>query len=219
MTPDGPLNILNTHLQAWNTAEAIRVRKGQIYELLKFKNENIDRGENQVICGDFNFDLYTQKDHITWIEKILKSHVVPLDNESGKFSSDPHTNQLVGNDCSSYYKTEHYPNGCYDIYEDTLSCPCCPQELLDLFFINDAEVLSCQVLTEFRTSKNFLAKLNFTTERYLTDLSDHYPVLVNLKFQNFPNISSPQPDNQSYSGTILLLLVVIVLAVSYGFHR
>jgi endonuclease/exonuclease/phosphatase family metal-dependent hydrolase len=217
ITPDGPVNVINTHLQAWNTKEAVSIRKKQVLELKSFIRGNVGAVEHSVVCGDFNFDLYTQQQQIIWIENQLGAKVVHLNSESAKFSSDPHRNQLVGNDSSSQYKTEFYPNGCYNIYENTLSCPCCPQELLDLFFIYSAEVVSCHVLSDVRSTESFLAKLNFSTERYLVDLSDHYPVLLSLKFdQILPAVPRPTTTKNKHKSTWLLLVVVIILLLSYG---
>jgi hypothetical protein len=71
------------------------------------------------------------------------------------------------------------------------------------------------VLTDFRASTPFLASLNFTTERFLVDLSDHYPVLASVHFNN----TAPLRASDRYwkpprnLGQITIFAMVVLLCI------
>jgi endonuclease/exonuclease/phosphatase family metal-dependent hydrolase len=223
-TPEGAVDVLNTHLQAWDNPTSREIRKTQITEIREFITElRLPADRPLVLCGDFNFDFYTSPDEIAWIEEFLGcTLVVPPDVV---FSSDPKTNQLVGNDSSSEYRSSFYPNGCYAEYQETLTCPCCPRELLDLVFVAKCGSAQVRVLNDFRARAPFLASLNFTTERFLVDLSDHYPVLANVHFTGVTPLRASdrywRPPRRLGQCTIFLVIVLIcILGLSWwGLRR
>jgi endonuclease/exonuclease/phosphatase family metal-dependent hydrolase len=226
-TPEGAVDVLNTHLQAWDSELARRIRKSQVTEIRNFvRSLDLPVHRPLVVCGDFNFDFYSSPKEIRWIEEFLScSLLVPPEPV---FSSDPLTNQLVGNDSSGEYVSSYYPDGCYPEYQATLSCPCCPRELLDLVFVGAKTRYArtaVKVLTDFRSPTTFVAKLNFTTERFLTDLSDHYPVMAQVTFTRKVGVGHQVEQDQrgwirrpwvlvTVLSSVLLLVLLLVLTLT-----
>ena len=119
------------------------------------------------------------------------------------FSSDPETNTLVGNDMIETYRMQHYPEGCYEKYMETMRCPCCPQEMLDHVFLakDHAQPLqeggaSCPPsawVVGLKAKDFFVMNYNVTTKRETRDLSDHYPVVASMSFEVPLKNQTPNP--------------------------
>ena len=153
---------------------------------------------------------------------------LPLAPSSHPFSSDPNTNSLVGNDDAAMYSTRLYPHGCYGTYLDTLSCPCCPQELLDYIGYSELHLRPatwhCAVV--LIKTEPFVMKLNMTTERQMTDLSDHYPLIASMAWASSsldmglpPGlVPGSHPVSVSLAVLLLFLLVAVVVVVRWDTH-
>ncbi|KAI9911483.1 hypothetical protein PsorP6_009249 [Peronosclerospora sorghi] len=103
--------------------------------------------EPLILAGDFNVDNQTFRDEVTNLELTLKAHE-PHRIRNQRYTSDPHTNVLVGRDgaaddnkCESKYEDSWGPHkaGVYTPSEKTRTtcskqdggdnkcyCPCCP---------------------------------------------------------------------------------------------
>jgi endonuclease/exonuclease/phosphatase family metal-dependent hydrolase len=178
--------VLGSHFQAWDTppAKEIRAKQAQQCRML-IDSMGIDKSEPVIITGDFNVDIYTRPKEIQNLMKIMEAKTLPFEPGSYEFSCDPATNHLVGNDEDSMYATESFPRGCYQEYLEKNSCPCCPQQWLDYFSLskNHGQALSGTMFVELLKSKSpFKMKFNATTDRTSRDLSDHYPVIAEFRF-------------------------------------
>lgn len=179
-------NIFGTHLQAWDTPVAKVIRKSQANQCLEFINSFcIPHDEAVIVVGDLNIDFYTRNKEIQDLSKLLHVDILKHNKNSYKFSSDPKTNKLVGNDDANMYKTTMFPTGCYNEYMKHMYCICCPQELLDYICIskNHIRPLRTNVFSyQLKAEKKFVMNFNITTERVVDELSDHYPIIAQLAF-------------------------------------
>ena len=179
-------NILCTHLQAWDTPVAKQIRKEQILDCQKvLESIGIPLDEPVIIAGDFNIDFYTRQTEIDILTDILRMTICDKKAGSPDFTSDPSINQLMGNDEDSKYATDFYPKGCYAEYVRTMRCPCCPQEWLDYIGFSNvhlAPATSVMYAYVLKADTPFLAHINITTERNISDLSDHFPVIGKFIF-------------------------------------
>ena len=181
------VNVVHTHLQAWNTPDGRRTRAQQALQIRAFIDAlNLRPDEPLVFMGDLNTDLYTQSQLLASLLHTLGLEWPELTTRSPKFSSDPATNQLMGNDETSMYASTAWPGGCYHEYVRTLSCPCCPRELLDFVVAGKrgaSPVSSHMRVIPLKAARPFRGRLNFRTTKELRDLSDHYPVLGQFTFR------------------------------------
>lgn len=103
-------NVFATHMQAWSTAEGRADRVRQAQQMRQFIDAmNIPHHEPLIFAGDFNVDNHTYGDEVAHLVELLKAHE-PRQVGKQLFTSDPHTNVLVGRDgaavsnkCSSQY--------------------------------------------------------------------------------------------------------------------
>ncbi|KAI9909643.1 hypothetical protein PsorP6_014623 [Peronosclerospora sorghi] len=132
-------NVFATHLQMRKFIDAV----------------GIPAHEPLILAGDFNVDNQTFRDEVTNLELTLKAHE-PLRIGNQRYTSDPHTNVLVGRDgaagdnkCKAQYESNWGPLqvGVAGVYTPSLNtrttcskqdggdnkcyCPCCPFEWLD----------------------------------------------------------------------------------------
>jgi endonuclease/exonuclease/phosphatase family metal-dependent hydrolase len=187
------VSVVATHFQAWATQTGAAVRREQAEECRSFIDSlGLQPSEAVLFAGDLNTDYYTQQPELAQISKALGVQLLSLDADSHPFTSDPNTNAMVGNDDAEMYSTRLYPSGCYEAYMQTLRCPCCPQELLDYmgFSLCHQHPVSthCQVVM-LKTPQPIGIKLNVTTERMVSDLSDHYPLVGTFQWSS-PSVHS-----------------------------
>ena len=175
------INVFSTHFQAWDTAKAREIRRQQAAQCLKFiQSLHIPSDEALVFSGDFNIDFYTNTTEILTLMSSMGLEMVKRAEDSHPFTSDPRTNAMMGNDETTMYATEKYPHGCYEEYLQTLSCPCCPCEWLDYIAYSTEHLKPKRAEVRvylMKTPVPFTMKLNITTERQISDLSDHYPLI------------------------------------------
>lgn len=218
------VNVFATHLQAWSTRDGTRIRRAQTEQCAAFMASlDLHPSEAVLFAGDLNVDYYTQPVEVERMSRQLGVAFLPLSASSHLFSSDPNTNSMVGNDDAAMYSTRLYPHGCYGTYLETLTCPCCPQELLDYIGYSELHLRpatwQCAVVS--LKVEPFVMKLNMTTERQMTDLSDHYPVIANLAWSS-PSIDRGLPPglvpgsrsgHGSVSLAVLLMFLLLVVVI------
>lgn len=192
------VNILGTHLQAWDNPRSRRVREVQATEIRELiDSASIPKDEPVVVLGDFNIDLNTNRTEIDMLRSTLYMSILDHGGVGvDGFSSDPKTNQLVGNDDGTMYKTTQYPHGCYADYMDSLHCPCCPREWLDFVGFSRGHlnpIKSAMHIHPLKSTDVFKMQFNLKEARYTTELSDHYPVLATLFFEDTPFADRPAP--------------------------
>jgi len=179
-------NILGTHFQAWDTpgARIIRLQQAQqCYDLID--SINIPSDEPVILAGDLNIDFYSRRSEVSVLCDRLKIRLLERQKNSHEFTSDPSTNQLMGNDEDIMYATDVYPDGCYKEYMETMFCPCCPREWLDYIGYSHEHLIpdwSEMYVGLLKTDTSFLANVNITSKRQLVDLSDHYPLIGLFRF-------------------------------------
>jgi endonuclease/exonuclease/phosphatase family metal-dependent hydrolase len=175
------VNIFGTHFQAWDTPKGRLIRTQQAQHCKKFISSlNIPFDEPVVMLGDFNIDLYTKRLQIQQLLDIVELDLCKIVEKSHLFTSDPKTNSLMGNDETIMYATDLYPKGCYEDYINSLRCPCCPQEWLDYITYSNKHLKPKHAEMKVEVLKSalpFTTKMNITTEREISDLSDHYPLV------------------------------------------
>lgn len=184
-TPSGSVfNVFATHLQAWANPESFTVRQKQCKALRQFiVSQHLRADEAVIIVGDLNTDQHTHGYELAKLLAILRAKNLMEDTDEETYSSDPTTNALVGNDDALAYANDRYPTGCYSDYLDSMSCPCCPRELLDYVCVSRQHRLPsswrCRVVP-IKARTPFQMNVNLTTRRTIEDLSDHYPVVAEL---------------------------------------
>jgi len=208
--------IIATHLQAFDLHHLIRNK--QIEQLKKYL-KSIDH-KRLILIGDLNIDFYKNYKDLKNLESDDFQFVEP-DLKKQKYSSDPTTNSLVGNDDPSKYISKEYPKGCYENYIKTLKCECCPQELLDHCFISKNDFLTAKALiVKLKTKTPFKIKFNLTDEeKEINDISDHYPLLVSLEtkeeeFLKQDLIHLEQKKEVSFGIFYLILFGVFVIILA-----
>jgi endonuclease/exonuclease/phosphatase family metal-dependent hydrolase len=228
------------HTQAWSTPRACEVRQQQFHEVRTFMNSlSLPDDARVVVMGDFNIDRYSARDEWCLTQKHLHVRAMPIHPRSHPFSSDPSTNQLMGIDDDVAYSSDAYPGGCYELYQRTLRCPCCPQEWLDYVTVSDDHAAvnrkrSWMRVVPIKAAEPFMAQLTVSMRRSIRDLSDHYPVVARLVFggasvddnerewdEVTPWLPPPIPDHSTSpvlfilacSITALILLTVLVLVL------
>ncbi|KAL3665139.1 hypothetical protein V7S43_009771 [Phytophthora oleae] len=118
-TVDGTSKIFNvfaTHMQAWSTPEGRSDRIQQANQMRQFVDAmGIPHHEPLIFAGDFNVDNHTFGDEVAHLVELLDAREPRQIGKQG-FTSDPHTNVLVGRDgaavsskCSAQYVTNWGP--------------------------------------------------------------------------------------------------------------
>ena len=219
---DNVVNVFSTHFQAWDTQKAHEIRRQQAQQCTDFiQSLHLPEDEAVVFSGDCNIDFYNNTTEITSLMGSMGLVLVKHDEKTHPFTSDPKTNKMMGNDETSMYATDLYPDGCYEEYIDTMSCPCCPREWLDYIAYSSQHLkpkYSMAKVYMMKTPTAFKMKLNVTTEREINDLSDHYPLIGTFTW------SQPTPfkrrrikcDMVKSSNTwwVLVVLGVIIIGIT-----
>lgn len=230
---DNVVNIFGTHFQAWNTQRAYHIRRQQSQQCSDFiQSLNIPEDEPLIFAGDLNTDYYTRHSEVYEMLATLNMKFTKTCEDSHLFTSDPKTNNMVGNDDTMMYATDIFPNGCYHEYINTLSCPCCPRELLDYILFSSMHLQpitsECKVRV-LKTKNPITINLNLTTKRSIHDLSDHYPLIGRLSynqpapFKNRKITTTMEPySNKSWVAlavlTVLLTSLIIVI-ITFFLHK
>ena len=208
-------NVVGTHFQAWDSPEAKQIRQEQAHTCFKFiESLNIPPDEPVIFAGDLNIDLYTRGREIEKLANKIGIELFQFKQGSHEFSSDPSLNQLVGNDEDMMYATDKHPRGCYDELMTNMRCPCCPREWLDYiaFSTNHLRPIFAEMhVVKLKSKRPFLMKFNASTERTTSDLSDHFPVVGRLKFDQETNFHNRVLTSTFTNSCSSLLPVVVML--------
>lgn len=229
--PNGnAVSVVATHFQAWATQTGATVRREQAEECKSFIDSlGLQPSEAVLFAGDLNTDYYTQQPELAQISETLGVQLLSLDADSHPFTSDPNTNAMVGNDDAEMYSTRLYPTGCYEAYMQTLRCPCCPQELLDYlgFSRHHQHPVStrCHVVV-LKTPEPIGIKLNVTTDRMVSDLSDHYPLVGTFQWsspsvhhRDSESVCAPPAMSVVWPVGIVLFVLFVLVLVWFVFRR
>jgi endonuclease/exonuclease/phosphatase family metal-dependent hydrolase len=185
-TPAGFVHTFNSHTNAWCSPKAVLARESQAQQIGAFiKSMDIPTCEPVFFGGDLNFDIY---EHGTVAEHIsdLVGGIIFHKPKEVAFSSDPLLNVLVGTDDASEYRTRSRRNGCYEEFMQHNICLCCPRQLLDLIGTmsqhHQPSNLEFSVIpVKARTA--FPVHMNLTRIKLITDVSDHFPVLLRMTLE------------------------------------
>lgn len=219
-------NVIGTHLQAWPSTASHVVRMRQADQAAKFIAAlNIPQDEPLIFAGDLNSDMYHDRENLRHLMYVLKMDLPALHPDSHPFTVDPQTNALVGNDDPAEYHTDEYPNGCADEYYKTLSCPCCPAQMIDYVFYSSAHLKPTESWMRVVKAKvePFQCQMNIGLTATITDISDHYPVIGYFKFEHPARSTaakallaiSPIPQNTNTTNTTVVSIVICVLGILF----
>ena len=200
-------NVVGTHLQAWD--ECATVRADQLQQCRRLVAQlNLPRHEPVVFAGDFNEPV-----------SVDGFRTIDLADDSEQFSFDPDHNTMVGNDSPSMYVTADHPRGCYSDYKSTWKCVCCPQQLLDYvhYATDHAVPTTASARVVHLKSAPFVASYSAFASRAYTDLSDHFPVVAHLQFDDLRDAEGYVPSDlpphtiDSVKATITIVMLVLFL--------
>jgi endonuclease/exonuclease/phosphatase family metal-dependent hydrolase len=185
------IHVLNTHLQAWNTAAAGLSRLEQLDQVASFVHDlQIPDDEPLFFGGDFNACIH---DDAAFFQKIEAKLRVALTKPAVmSYSIDPSTNTLVGLDDIDEYKEKiivdklHRSSSrpaadcCYEEFMATGLCPCCPRVMVDA--VLHRNVTQAVMTVEKCVSPcSFQCNVNMSVRKSTRDVSDHYPVVLRAR--------------------------------------
>lgn len=216
MLPDKRIiHVVATHLQSGKGEHEIRVNQvAKIKELIS----SIPMEDVVVFAGDLNEDI---KD-VGWVANDLQLNVVPVSVGSYPYTFAPDINPLVGLDDPDDYKTEQYPNGCFDELMKTKRCVCCEPQWLDHFFVRGIGGDDVKMYVVRKPLDHDL-RIPYTIQdtAMIRYLSDHLPVLLEIQDQHFltgltssasqTSYASGTNSEQSACGIVIILLVCMVV--------
>ena len=217
-------NVLGTHMQAWPSMASQIVRDAQTEQVAKFiQSINIPRDEPVMFCGDFNIDLYENNDILRHLLHRLDMDMPEIHEDSHPFTVDPKENKMVGNDDPSEYQTEEWPEGCVEVYYESLECPCCPAEWIDyaLYSKKHLAPISSYMMSIAAKVPPFRMKINISKHVEIEDVSDHFPLLGHFVFdasgqagrEKRDTLSKDNAELSSNTSHVAFVVVIIVLVV------
>ena len=224
-----PIHVFNTHLQAWLNARAVDIRMQQCRAIQKFVEEMaIPKDEPVIFMGDWNCDVYEHYATIRGIEHILHATMVPLDGHDYTF--DPATNNLVGTDDPSEYKSDLWSNGCTDTIGNGGLCVCCPRQLVDIFFVTN--LMPAAMMASVIRPRRPPYVVQTSMYRFMTtrNVSDHHAIVGHLTYDGWnPRVSHTMtqrtvlmadvPDAWWTTLFVLMLLLMSLVSCGYVFRR
>lgn len=168
-----PVNVFASHLQS----ECNYTWEYQLKELKKeFMNSiHIPRNKSEIVLfqGDFNTI------HLNKVENILKSKQ-PVNIGEHMYTFDSKTNRLVGKDGTVYL------SNCNKKYKETLQCDCCANKVLDYILYSQETGYKQPKKSTLKIipikGDNTLSYNLYNKKRNIPELSDHYPVVVDMYF-------------------------------------
>lgn len=199
---DKMFNVMGTHMQAWKTTDARAIRIKQSLEIREFiQRLNISPNEPLILSGDINIDRDTQFVDLQNFLHITEMNMPPIvGTERHTVSKD---NQLYGVDDPFQYKNDSWPDGCYDIYLDTLRCVCCADVWIDYVLSSRSHQAPIARSSSLQAVplhvQPYEVRLAMNTWRKVRDLTDHYAVIGRFLFPNSEN----QPPEESHRLQIL----------------
>lgn len=200
-------HVFSTHLQAWHFNR--HLRKIQIDEMGRFIREhNIPEDEPLVLMGDLNIDRYTQAAEIEYVQEATGLRL--LDQTGSLYSVDPTTNQLVGSDGDTEYKSFEYPDGCYEEYLRTLYCVCCQTVSVDHVLSNGQ---GTSRIIPIKVKPKFLAHVGVSVMETIDDLSDHYPVVAEVRWPAIKSVITDRPRQTEKTDDLYLWISLAFFAM------
>lgn len=168
-----PINVFAAHLQSncdytWK------------YQLKELKNDfmnsiHIPKNNSEIVLfqGDFNTE------NINKIEHILKSKQ-PINRSDQVYTFNSTSNKLVGKDGTAYLAN------CNKKYKETLHCDLCTNKMLDYILYSQESGYKQPKKSSLKIiplkGDNTLSYTLFNKKQNISDLSDHYPVVVDMYF-------------------------------------
>jgi endonuclease/exonuclease/phosphatase family metal-dependent hydrolase len=178
-------NVLGTHLQAWKSADARSVRIQQTLEIRDFVTKlELSSDEPLMLAGDFNIDRDSEFVDLQNFLHITEMNMPPI------VGSERHTvsknNELYGVDDPTQYTNESWPNGCFDVYKDTLRCVCCADAWVDYVLTSRVHQLPLKHTSSIQALplrvERYNVQLCVNTWRKVRDITDHYAVIGQFMF-------------------------------------
>jgi hypothetical protein len=178
-------NVMGTHMQAWKTTEARTVRLKQSIEIRDFiRRLDLSPREPLLFAGDINIDRDSQFVDLQNFLHVTELNMPPI------VGAERHTvsknNQLYGVDDPSQYRNDSWPDGCYDVYLDTLRCVCCADAWIDYVLTSRSHQLPCARSSSLQALPMhvpaYRVQLALNTWRKVRDLTDHYAVIGKFVF-------------------------------------
>jgi len=170
----GCVHVFNTHLCAWTGQRARTARKKQVKQVIKFiKDLGIPSDEMVVLGGDLNIG---HGEHVDWFNGELD--LCPSPASEPLYSYDPTTNTTVCLDDPNEYKG-------FDLamFVKRGQTRLCEPKLLDYFLTRHGlPPVNCNVrVVQLKAIHPFVAWVTSHARRRVDDLSDHYPVIMDIK--------------------------------------
>lgn len=189
-------SIIATHPQSWDREESTRLQ--QFQSVLKWIK---DYKKPIIIVGDLNVDLFNPPETFKRMVEQLPTVTSQLQfSQSQMNAMRGNDGSATKNDCGEQYYCnvcDSTPNNdsmckmvCAEKPVEPTFCPCCPDQLIDYGFIPKdhpkAKRLEMQVLA-WKADRHMVFQTwmlgQFTMPKLrTTDMSDHYPVLINWKY-------------------------------------
>lgn len=235
-TPVGYIHVLNTHINAWTAPKAVIARDSQAQQIGAFLTSlEIPTDEPVFLGGDLNMDIYEHGSIVDHVSKLAGGFSFYKPAEV-VFSSDPLLNTLVGTDDADEYASRSMINGCYDDFVQTGQCLCCPRQLLDMIGILTTHKLPSDVtfnVIPVKSRAPFAIHMNLAKIKLITDVSDHFPVVLRMTLDEEDNnvvlASDVEMDhlpatqaNFGWSVTIMLFSVayfIILVTLSIATYK
>jgi endonuclease/exonuclease/phosphatase family metal-dependent hydrolase len=236
VTPVGYVHVLNTHVNAWTAPKAVLARESQAQQIGAFvKSLEIPTSEPVFLGGDLNMDIYEHGNVVDHISKLAGGFRFYKPKEVA-FSSDPLLNTLVGTDDADEYASRSMLNGCIDDFLQTGQCLCCPRQLLDMIGTLTTHQLPSNVVFNVipvKTRAPFAVHINLTKIKLITDVSDHFPVILRMTLDEDNTIITPEglveidhvPATQPSLGWSVIIILfsvtyfIILLTLSVAFYK
>ncbi|KAG6584691.1 phospholipase c [Phytophthora cinnamomi] len=162
------VHVVGTHLQAWETPVAVATRNCQLMLMREFVDSlGLPKDEPVIFAGDMNVNKHADgaqapEGEYTAMLDLLGVHEPELHGESPLYSFDPHTNSLAVDGPSSGGITERLD---YIMVERSHRQPVAAS----------TEIVQLKATRHWAPSRGVCGEV-------LVDLSDHYPVVADLRF-------------------------------------
>ena len=221
-TPAGFVHVLNTHINAWTAPKAVIARDSQAQQIGAFITSlEIPTSEPVFLGGDLNMDIYEHGGVVDHVSKLAGGFSFYKPSEV-VFSSDPLLNTLVGTDDADEYASRSMLNGCYDDFIKTGQCLCCPRQLLDLIGILQTHKLPSDIsfnVVPVKSRAPFAVHINIAKIKLITDVSDHFPVVLRMTLEEDSNAVIPYFSEMDHlpatKPSFGWSVTIIVFSISY----
>ena len=224
-------NVFGTHMQAWNYPGAQTIRMKQCKLILgMIQSLHIPKSEAVILGGDMNIDRFRHASQFQYVQRLMHMKLPKISSDSEIFTVDPDQNQLSGSDEPSMYTSQRWPEGCVDVYFETMHCPCAPREWIDyvMYSTQYLQPFSSSVKAiNLKHSEPFGIDFHGVKIAAIQDLSDHFPVLAQFEFPKTVSTHGDRIQKEStnddfntfnlFTIIMLLLLTILIVALLFGF--